>query len=296
MSDKIKSTIHAKDIDISVLTSVENEDYISLTDIAKYRNAEAPGYIIQNWMRNRSTVDFLGLWEQINNTDFNCLEFEAIKLESGENSFVLTPKKWVETTNAKGIITKQGRYANTFAHKDIAFEFASWVSPEFKLYVIQDYQRLKSTESHQKALDWNVKRLLSKANYKIHTDAVKQNRIPPNITKKQEGYIYANEADLLNIALFGKTAAQWRQENPDAKGNIRDSATIEQLLVLTNLENLNAEMINRGISAYERLISLNEIAIKQLTILSNNSSVKKLKSMQEDEKNLPKNSGNNSDV
>ena len=164
------------------------------------------------------------------------------------------------------------------------------------MYVIQDYQRLKSTESHQKALDWNVKRLLSKANYKIHTDAVKQNRIPPNITKKQEGYIYANEADLLNIALFGKTAAQWRQENPDAKGNIRDSATIEQLLVLTNLENLNAEMINRGISAYERLISLNEIAIKQLTILSNNSSVKKLKSMQEDEKNLPKNSGNNSDV
>ena len=296
MSDKIKSTIHAKDIDISVLTSVENEDYISLTDIARYAHSDDPTAIISNWLRNKDTISFLGLWEKLHNLNFKPLEFEGFKKEAGSNAFVLSPQKWIKETNAVGIISKSGRYGGTFAHKDIAFEFASWVSPEFKLYVIQDYQRLKSTESHQKALDWNVKRLLSKANYKIHTDAVKQNRIPPNITKKQEGYIYANEADLLNIALFGKTAAQWRQENPDAKGNIRDSATIEQLLVLTNLENLNAEMINRGISAYERLISLNEIAIKQLTILSNNSSVKKLKSMQEDEKNLPKNSGNNSDV
>ena len=296
MSDKIKSTIHAKDIDISVLTSVEDEDYISLTDIAKYKNSEFPADVIKNWLRVKNTIEFLGIWEQLHNPNFKLVEFDQFKNAAGTNAFVLSPQKWVSETNAIGIISKSGRYGGTFAHKDIAFEFASWVSPEFKLYVIQDYQRLKSTESHQKTLDWNVKRLLSKANYKIHTDAVKQNIIPPNITKKQKSYIYASEADLLNMALFGKTAAQWRQENPDAKGNIRDSATIEQLLVLTNLENLNAEMINRGISADERLISLNDIAIKQLTILSNNSSVKKLKSMQEDEKNLPKNSGGNSDV
>lgn len=205
--EEIKSTIHAMDIDISVLTSMDNSDYISLTDIARYRNPEAPGYVIQNWMRNRSTVDFLGLWEKLNNPAFNYLEFEAIRDEAGENAFVLTPKKWVTSTNATGIVTKQGRYASTYAHSDIAFEFASWISPEFKLYIIQDYQQLKAAESHRQALEWSVKRILAKANYRIHTDAIKNNLIPPDVTKRQQGFIYASEADMLNVALFGKTAA-----------------------------------------------------------------------------------------
>lgn len=286
-STKIKSTIHAKDIDISVVTSLNNEDYISLTDIAKYRNNEFPGYVIQNWLRNRSTVEYLGLWEELNNQNFNYIEFEAIKKEAGANSFVLTPKKWITQTNAVGIKSKQGRYAATYAHKDIAFEFASWVSPEFKLYVIQDYQRLKSEESHRYALDWNVKRLLSKANYKIHTDAIKQNLIPPNVTKAQQGYIYASEADILNVALFGKTAAEWRNENPDKKGeNIRDYATIEQLLVLSNLENTNALLIEQGFSQGERLKQLNAIAIQQLKTLSNNKSVNELNNLHNQPKML----------
>ncbi|MCH5300954.1 MAG: KilA-N domain-containing protein [Ruminococcus sp.] len=283
----VESTIHAKDIDISVVTSLDNEDYISLTDIAKYRNNEFPGYVIQNWLRNRSTVEYLGLWEELNNQDFNYIEFEAIKNEAGANSFVLTPKKWIAQTNAVGIKSKQGRYAATYAHKDIAFEFASWVSPEFKLYVIQDYQRLKADERHKYALDWNVKRLISKANYKIHTDAIKQNLIPPNVTIKQQGFIYANEADLLNVALFGKTAAQWRKENPDKKGeNIRDYATIEQLLVLSNLENTNAILIEQGFSQGERLKQLNAIAIQQLTTLSDNKSVKELNNLHNQPKML----------
>ncbi len=233
----VKSKIHAKDVEISVITYLNNEDYISLTDIARYRDEENPRYIIQNWMRTRSALEFLGLWEELNNPNFKRVEFDTFKNESGANGFVMTPQKWIKATNAVGIVSKSGRYSSgTFAHKDIAFEFASWVSPEFKLYVIQDYQRLKSDESHQLALDWNVKRLLSKANYKIHTDAIKQNLIPPEITGRQQGFIYANEADLLNVALFGKTAAEWRAENPDRKNeNIRDDATIEQLLVLANL-------------------------------------------------------------
>lgn len=276
----VKSKIHAKDIEISVISSAKKDDYISLTDIARYRNSEYPGYVIQNWLRNRATVDYLGLWEEINNPSFNYLEFEAIKNEAGANSFVLTPKKWVDKTNAIGIITKQGRYAATYAHRDIAFEFASWISPEFKLYVIQDYQRLKSDESHRYALDWNVKRLLSKANYRIHTDAIKQNLIPPEVTGRQQSFIYANEADLLNIALFGKTATEWRNENPDKKGeNIRDYATIEQLLVLANLENTNALLIEQGLPPELRLKKLNEIAIQQLTTLTKNKSVEKLKAL-----------------
>lgn len=276
----VKSKIRAKDIEISVISSAKKDDYISLTDIARYRNSEYPGYVIQNWLRNRATVDYLGLWEEINNPSFNYLEFEAIKNEAGANSFVLTPKKWVDKTNAIGITTKQGRYAATYAHRDIAFEFASWISPEFKLYVIQDYQRLKSDESHRYALDWNVKRLLSKANYRIHTDAIKQNLIPPEVTGRQQSFIYANEADLLNIALFGKTATEWRNENPDKKGeNIRDYATIEQLLVLANLENTNALLIEQGLPPELRLKKLNEIAIQQLTTLTKNKSVEKLKAL-----------------
>lgn len=278
-STKIKSTIHANNIDISVLTSLNNEDYISLTDIARYASTE-PFSVINNWLRNKDTISFLGLWEQLNNPNFKPIEFERFKNAAGANAFTLSPQKWINATNAIGIISKSGRYGGTYAHKDIAFEFASWVSPEFKLYVIQDYQRLKSEESHRYALDWNVKRLLTKANYKIHTDAIKQNLIPPNVTKAQQGYIYASEADMLNVALFGKTAADWRNENPDKKGeNIRDYATIEQLLVLSNLENTNALLIEQGISQGERLKQLNTIAIQQLKTLSNNKSVNELNNL-----------------
>ena len=274
----IRSTIHAKDVEISVMTYLDNEDYISLTDIARYRDQENPRYIIQNWMRTRSALEFLGLWEELNNPCFNRVDFDTFKNESGSNGFVMTPQKWIKSTNAIGIISKSGRYSSgTFAHKDIAFEFASWVSPEFKLYVIQDYQRLKSAESHQNALDWNVKRLISKANYKIQTDAIKENLIPPDLSKSKQGFVYANEADLLNIALFGKTATEWRKENPDKKNsNIRDEATIEQLLVLSNLENINALLIKQGLASDERLKQLNQIAIKQLSTLANNKSVDEL--------------------
>ena len=224
-NENVQSMIHAKGIDITVVTTIgKEEDYISLTDIAKYHNPELPGYVIQNWMRNRSTVEFLGLWEELNNPEFNCLEFEAIKQAAGSNSFALTPKKWISDTGAIGIISKQGRYAATLAHKDIAFEFASWISPEFKLYIIKDYQRLKGDESHRLALEWNVKRILASTNYRIHTDAIKANLIPPDLPKYQQGFVYADEADVLNVALFGKTAKQWRTENPNLKGNMRDYA------------------------------------------------------------------------
>lgn len=276
---EIKSTIYAKDTEIEVISSPNQDDYISLTDIARYRDEENPRFIIQNWMRTRSTVEYLGLWESFNNEKFKRVEFEAFKNEAGSNSFVLTPQKWIAATNAIGIISKSGRYGGTYAHKDIAFEFASWISPEFKLYVIQDYQRLKTDENHRSALDWSVKRLLSKANYRIHTDAIKMNLIPPDISKQEQGFIYANEADLLNFALFGKTAKQWRSENPDKKGNIRDYATIEQLLVLSNLENANALLLEQGLSETERVCKLNQMAISQLTTLTDNKSVRKLKEL-----------------
>lgn len=280
-SKKVESTIHANGVDISVVTTVGSEDdYISLTDIAKFHNPELPGYVIQNWMRNHSTIEFLGLWEQLNNPNFNCLEFEAIKQAAGSNSFVMTPKKWVRDTRAIGINSKQGRYAATFAHKDIAFEFASWISPEFKLYIIKDYQRLKEDESHQKALDWNVKRILVSANYKIHTDAIKENLIPQELSRQQQSFVYANEADLLNVVLFGKTAKQWKTENPDLKGNIRDYATIEQLLVMTNLENLNAYLIKQGVSQAERMQKLRDTVIYQLSTLSSGKSIKRLNEIQ----------------
>lgn len=231
-------------------------------------------------MRVRSTIEFLGLWEQLNNPNFNPIEFEGFKNQAGANAFTLSPQKWIKATNAIGIVSKSGRYSGgTFAHKDIAFEFASWISPEFKLYVIKDYQRLKTDENHRLLLDWNVKRLLSKTNYKIHTDAIKANLIPPTISKKQEGFIYADEADLLNVALFGKTAKEWRTENPNLKGNIRDYATIEQLLVLTNLENVNAMMIEQKISQKDRLVALNEMAIKQLNAITDMKSINDLKNL-----------------
>lgn len=276
----VHSVIHADGIDIAVVTSIGNEDdYISLTDIAKYHNPELPGYVIQNWMRNRSTIEFLGLWEKLNNPQFNCLEFEAIKQAAGSNSFAMTPKKWIGDTGAIGIISKQGRYAATLAHKDIAFEFASWISPEFKLYIIKDYQRLKGDESHRLALEWNVKRILASTNYRIHTDAIKANLIPPDLPKYQQGFVYADEADVLNVALFGKTAKQWRTENPNLKGNMRDYATIEQLLVMTNLEAVNALLLEQGIPQRQRLEQLRNMALRQLETLTGSTGAQKLKAL-----------------
>jgi hypothetical protein len=228
-------------------------------------------------MRNRSTIEFIGLWEKFNNSNFNSIEFDGIKNLSGSNSFSLTPKRWIETTNAIGIVSKTGRYGGTFAHKDIAFEFATWISPEFKLYLITEFQRLKQDESKRLSLEWNLNRTLSKLNYRIHTDAIKENIIPENITKEQASYIYANEADVLNVALFGKTARQWRDENPNTEGNIRDVATIEQLLVLANIESLNAEFIRMEVSQKDRLLRLNQIAITQIKSITNNSIIQKLK-------------------
>jgi hypothetical protein len=271
----MKAKINANGTEIAVLSSGNDNDYISLTDIARYKNDE-PSAVIQNWMRNRDTIEFLGLWEQLYNPIFKPLEFEGFKNEAGANTFVLSPQKWISNTNAIGIISKSGRYGGTFAHKDIAFEFASWVSAEFKLYIIKDYQRLKSEENSRLSLTWNLNRALSKINYKIHTDAIKENLIPENISRKHEGITYATEADLLNVALFGKTAKEWRTENPDLDGNIRDNATLQQLIVMSNLESLNAEFIKQGLTQRERLIKLNKIAIEQLRSLLDNPSVKKL--------------------
>ena len=275
----VKSTINANGVEICVSSSNE-ADYISLTDIAKKRNPEFPADVVKNQLRSRSTIEFLGLWEKIYNPDFKLVEFDQFKNAAGENSFVLTPQKWISTTNAIGITSKSGRYGGTYAHSDIAFEFASWISPEFKLYIIKDYQRLKADESHAKSLDWNIKREITKSNYRIHTDAIKENLIP-NLTPQQIACKYASEADLINVALFGQTAKQWRNQHSESKGNIRDEATIEQLIVLANLESLNAEYIREGISPAERLSKLNKIAIYQLNSLWNNSlkSIEKLKSL-----------------
>ncbi|WP_244834658.1 KilA-N domain-containing protein [Clostridium sp. BJN0001] len=273
-----KATIHANGADISVVSKGNEDDYISLTDIAKHKSDE-PNDVIRNWLRNRDTIEFLGLWEKMSNPDFKPVEFDGFKKEAGRNAFVLSPQKWISATNAIGIISKAGRYGGTYAHKDIAFEFASWVSPEFKLYIIKDYQRLKQDENSRLSLEWNVNRVLSKVNYKIHTDAIKENLISNDLTNKQIGFTYANEADMLNMALFGKTAKQWRDENPDLKGNIRDYATIEQLIVMANLENMNANFIGKGLDQKQRLIELNKIARTQLKSLLDNKSVKKLEDL-----------------
>jgi hypothetical protein len=261
---------------ISIINSINN-DMISITDIAKFRNTLEPFSVINNWMRNRSTIEFIGLWEILNNPNFKPLEFERFKNEAGNNYFVLSPQRWIESTNAIGIVSKSGRYGGTFAHKDIAFEFATWISPEFKLYLITEFQRLKEDENSRLSLEWNLNRTLSKLNYRIHTDAIKENIIPENITKAQASFIYANEADVLNVALFGKTAKQWRDENPNTEGNIRDVATIEQLLVLANIESLNAEFIRMEVSQKDRLLRLNQIAITQIKSITNNSIIQKLK-------------------
>lgn len=262
----IKSIINANGIEIRV-SSTNESDYISLTDIAKKRNPEFPADVIKNWMRSRSTIEFLGLWEKLNNPNFKLVEFDQFKQEAGTNSFVLPPQKWIDRTNAIGIISKSGRYGGTYAHTDIAFEFASWISPEFKLYIIKDYQRLKTDESHIKQIDWNIKQEIAKSNYKIHTDAIKEKLILPTLSNAQISYTYASEADVINVALFGITAKAWRKMHPEAKGNIRDTATIEQLIVLSNLESMNAVFIREGLSQSERLFRLNQIAIFQLQSL-----------------------------
>mgnify|MGYP001002002955 CR=1 FL=1 len=274
MAKNKKITVQQVDI---VLYEDNQQDYISLTDVARYKDAEHTDSIIQNWMRNRNTIELLGFWETIYNPNFKPLEFEGFRKQAGLNSFVMTPKRWIESTNAVGIVSKSGRYGGTFAHKDIALEFASWISIEFKLYVIKEFQRLKDDENNRKQLEWNLQRTISKINYRIHTDAIKENLIPKAITKQQVSFVYSNEADLLNVALFGMTAREWREQNPDAKGNIRDEATMEQLVVLSNMESINALLIRKELPQSERLIELNKVAITQMKSLLANDSVKKLK-------------------
>ncbi len=265
---------------LQIYTFSQNEhDYISLTDIARYKNAEATADVIKNWMRNRSTIEFLGIWEHINNPNFKLVEFDGFKNTAGSNSFVLSPQKWIQTTGAIGLISRSGNGGGTFAHKDIAFEFATWISPEFKLYLIKEFQRLKIEENEKVALGWDAKRLLTKINYKIHTDAIEEHIVLPKaLSKKDASIVYANEADVLNMAQFGMTAAVWREHNKDKRkeGNIRDYANVYELVSLSNLENINAEYIRRGIAQGDRLLLLNQSAIAQMKSLQGNNSVKKI--------------------
>jgi hypothetical protein len=272
----MKATIIAKGTQITVLSKGDENDYISLTDIARYKNPDEPKDVVKNWMRSRSTIEFLGLWEKLNNPDFKGVEFDSFVHEAGANAFTLSPKKWISATNAIGVISKSGRSGGTFAHKDIAFEFASWVSAEFKLYIIKDYQRLKSDENSQISLEWNVNRIISRINYRIHTDAIKDNLIPRLVSKMQQSFAYANEADMLNVALFGKTAKEWKEQNPKTKGNMRDEATIQQLIILSNLESMNAELIKQNIPQDQRLAILNKMAIEQMTSILGCASMKQM--------------------
>ena len=267
MAKMVKEVIHAKDIDIGIYTTDFENDYISLTDIAKYKS-EDPTATIQNWMRNKDIIEFLGLWESLHNAGFKPLEFEGFKREAGANAFTMSPKKWIENTNAIGIVSKSGRYGGTFAHSDIALEFASWISAEFKLYIIKDYKRLKTDENSRLSLDWNLHREISKINYRIHADAIKDNLILPELTPTQISFTYANEADMLNVILFGMTAKEWRDSNNGQQGNIRDAASINQLLVLANLESYNAVLINQNKSQKDRMILLRELAISQLRTIN----------------------------
>ncbi|KAI5912119.1 KilA-N domain-containing protein [Thauera sp. 2A1] len=264
-------TVQGTDV---AITSRHEQDYISLTDMVK--NFDGGSALIEQWLKNKDTVLFLGVWEQINNRGFNSLEFEGIRNEAGRNSFYLSAKKWINATGAIGLYAKAGRYGGTYAHRDIAFEFGSWLSPEFKLYLIKEFQRLKDDEARATSLEWNFQRTLAKVNYRIHTDAIKERLIPPQLTKAQTVTVYASEADLLNVALFGMTAAQWRQANPGQPGNMRDAATLEQLVVLSNLESINAVLIHQGLPASERLAQLNGIAITQMRSLLSATAIKRL--------------------
>ena len=276
MSNAKKSTIKVLGADVAVL-SRSQQDTICLTDIAKFKNPDHPDDVIRNWLRNRNTVEFLGIWERLNNPSFNPVEFDGIRMQTGLNSFVLTPKQWIEKTGAVGLTSSAGRYGGTYAHQDIAFEFASWVSVEFKLYLIKEFQRLKEDENRRLSLAWNLNRTLSKLNYRIHTDAIQAHLIPAAVTPAQAAITYASEADLLNVALFGQTAKQWRDANPKLDGNMRDYASVEQLLVLANIEGMNAELIHMALPQGERLKRLNEIAIRQMQVLTGATAIKQLK-------------------
>ena len=261
--------------EVSIQWNMERDDYISLTDIAKVKDSDNPRYIIQNWMRNRNTIEFLGVWESLYNPNFNRVEFDAFRSQAGLNSFVMTPQKWIDATAAIGIVSKAGRYGGTYAHTDIAFEFASWISVEFKLYLVKEFERLKAEEMRR--FGWDIKRNLAKINYRIHTDAIKENLIPPELSAKHISLVYASEADVLNMALFGMTAKEWRDSHPELKGNIRDYANVSQLVCLANLENLNAVFISEGMPQTERLARLNAIAISQMQVLTQDHRIEMLK-------------------
>ena len=261
-----KETMEAKGFSIQIYTEDFKNEYISLTDIAKYRNTDDPRFVIQNWMRNRNTLEFIGLWEVLNNKNFNRVQFDTFRKDAGLNRFIMTPQKWMDSTNAIGIISKAGRYGGTYAHYDIAMEFASWISPEFKLYIIQDYKRLKSDENSKLSLGWNLNREISKINYKIHTDAIKEYLLK-DLSNEQLSFKYASEADMLNVALFNKRAKQWHDENPKIKGNMRDYASLNELLVLSNMESYNAVIISKGMEQKERMTELRKLARTQLLSL-----------------------------
>lgn len=268
MGNKIvKDVIHAKGIDIGIYTNDYENEFISLTDIARYKSND-PNDVIKNWMRSRETLEFLGLWEKLHNPDFKPVEFDGFRSAAGLHAFTMSPSKWIEGVNAIGMVSKAGRYGGTYAHSDIALEFAAWVSAELKLYIMKDYQRLKKDENSRLSLNWNLNREIAKLNYRIHTDAIKDHLIPPELTPEQIGYKYANEADMLNVVLFGKTAKQWRDANPGKKGNIRDEANLNQLLVLANMESYNAILIGQGKTMSERIVLLRELAVKQMETLS----------------------------
>jgi hypothetical protein len=271
MAKNKKIEVEGKEITIIL---VDEKEYISLTDMLKAKDGD---FFISDWLRNRNTVEYIGIWESVYNPDFNYGEFAIIKSQVGLNSYKLSVKEWVEKTNAIGLKATSGRYGGTYAHPDIAFEFGMWISPQFKIYLIKEFQRLKEVENNKFNLEWNLQRTLAKVNYKIHTDAIKSNLIPKEITKQQENFVYANEADVLNVSLFGTTAKIWRENNPDKKGNIRDDASLEQLVVLSNLESINALLIQQGLIQTERLIQLNKVAITQMKSLIDNQSTKKLK-------------------
>ena len=277
MSKVKKETIEAKGFAIQIYTEDFKNDYISLTDIARYKNVHEPKDVVKNWLRVRDTIEFLGLWETIHNPNFKGVEFDSFRKEAGTNAFTLSPQRWIEKTNAIGIVSKSGRYGGTFAHSDIAMEFASWISPEFKLYIIQDYKRLKSDENSKLSLGWNLNREISKINYKIHTDAIKEYLLK-DLTNEQLSYKYASEADILNVALFNKRAKQWREENPELNGNMRDYASLNELLVLANMENYNAILIGKGMDQKERIIELRKLARNQLMSIEkmNNAGIKSL--------------------
>ncbi len=273
----IKSEISVNNNKINVM-KIGNKEYISLTDLARYANPEEPKIPIQTWMRNRDVIAYLGLWEKLNNENFKGVEFTTFESSAGKNSFYMSPQKWIKETNAIGIISKSGNNGGTYACSDIALEFASWLSPEFKLYVIQEFERLKKNEAYQYKVDWTASRMLAKSNYHIHTDSIKENIIP-KLTEKQKQYVYAEEADVLNVALFGMTAKEWRGKNPNIEGNIRDYTDLKHLLILCNLENTNAELINDGMPQKERLVKLNNSAIRQMKILENDKSLKELENL-----------------